>query len=71
MDVDQFASQVAKLSLFLIGLPSGDAWDIRVDDFIASNKESFAPTILIGNPPFKEVRSQDGRRFQRASLVLE
>ncbi len=71
MDLDQFASQVARLSLFLIGLPSGDAWDIEVADFTASNKGAFSPTILIGNPPFQELRSWEGKRFQRASLFLE
>ena len=28
------------------------------------------PTIVVGNPPFKEVRSSSGRREQRASLFL-
>ena len=71
MDVDPFAALVARLSLFLISLPSGDSWDIKSDDFIKYTEKSLSPTILIGNPPFKEYRSWEGKRFQKASQFLE
>ena len=72
VDVDQFATQVAGLSLFFIDLPAGDAWDVSSADFMDSSPISFPrpPTIVIGNPPFKETRSANGRREQRASLFL-
>ena len=72
VDVDQFATQVAGLSLFFIDLPAGDAWNVRAADFMSSESESLprSPTIVVGNPPFKEFRSSDGRREQRASLFL-
>ena len=72
VDVDQFATQVAGLSLFLIDLPAGDAWDVRVADFLSSESTGLPqpPTIVVGNPPFKELRSSEGRRLQRASLFL-
>lgn len=72
VDVDQFAAQVAGLSLFFIDLPAGDAWDVRAADFLTpgSTKLPKPPTILVGNPPFKELRSSEGRRLQRASLFL-
>ena len=55
VDVDQFAAQVAGLSLFFIDLPAGDAWDVRAADFLTpgSTKLPKPPTILVGNPPFK------------------
>lgn len=72
VDVDQFATQVAGLSLFLIDLPADDAWNVRTADFLQSDLPSFIkpPTIVVGNPPFKEIRSSGGRREQRANLFL-
>ena len=72
VDVDQFATQVAGLSLFFIDLPAGDAWDVRTADFLSSESMGFSnpPTILVGNPPFEELRSSEGKRRQRASLFL-
>ena len=72
VDVDQFATQVAGLSLFFIDLPAGDTWNVKTADFMSSQSTSWpkSPTIVVGNPPFKELRSSEGRREQRASLFL-
>ena len=72
VDVDQFATQVAGLSLFFIDLPAGDTWNVKAADFMSSDSASLpkSPTIVVGNPPFKELRSSEGRREQRASLFL-
>ena len=72
MDLDPFATQVAGLSLLFMDLFEGDTWDLRTGDFIAANPEHWAPrpTILVGNPPFRELRSLEGQRSQRANLFL-
>ena len=72
VDVDQFATQVAGLSLFFIDLPAGDTWNVKTADFMSSESANLprTPTIVVGNPPFKESRSSAGRREQRASLFL-
>ena len=72
VDVDEFAAQVAGLSLFFIDLPAGDAWDVRAANFLTSGAPilPMSPTILVGNPPFEELRSSEGQRLQRASLFL-
>ena len=72
VDVDPFATQVAGLSLFFIDLPAGDAWNVKAADFLSSESGSLPrpPTIVVGNPPFKEVRSSKGKREQIASLFL-
>ena len=72
IDVDQFATQVAGLSLFFTDLPKDRTWNVKTVDFLNSEQTwvSKAPTILVGNPPFKEQRSQQGRRFQQATLFL-
>ncbi len=73
VDVDRFATQVAGLSLFLINLPNGDAWDVQASDFVKMDSARLPglATILVGNPPFREYRSQEGKRLQRASRFLE
>ena len=72
VDVDPFATQVAGLSLFLIDLPAGDTWNVKAADFMSFQSASLPrlPTIIVGNPPFKELRSSNGKREQRASLFL-
>ena len=72
VDKDQFATLVAGLSLFFIDLPKDGTWNVRSEDFLTSEQTwiSKSPTILVGNPPFKEFRSQQGQRQQRASLFL-
>ena len=73
VDVDQFATQVARLSLFFINLPAGDAWDVTTADFTKTELRHLhhSPSILVGNPPFEELRSVGGKRVQRASAFLE
>ena len=72
VDVDPFAVQVAGLSLFFMDLPAGDAWDITAADFTSyqSTKMDRQPTVLVGNPPFKESRSLEGERHQLATRFL-
>ena len=72
VDLDPFAVQVAGLSLFFMDLPAGDSWDIKAADFTSSQSPKLPkqPTILVGNPPFKESRSLEGARHQLATLFL-
>ena len=72
VDIDQFATLVAGLSLFFIDLPIGGQWNIRTADFLTlePTKLPKMPTILVGNPPFEETRSLNGRRQQRAGHFL-
>ena len=72
VDVDPFATQVAGLSLFFIDLPADDAWNVKTADFMRPGSGSLPrpPTIIVGNPPFKEMRSSGRRRQQRASRFL-
>ena len=72
VDVDPFAAQVAGLSLFFMDLLAGDSWDVKAADFMTSAPASLTrpPTIVVGNPPFEELRSSEGQRRQRATLFL-
>lgn len=71
VDLQPFAAQVAGLSLFFMDLPSGDSWDVVSADFLTTQRAQFSPTILVGNPPFKEQRSVGGKRQQEATAFLD
>lgn len=73
LDIDPFACEVARLSLFLYDLPVGDSWKVQQGDVFQDNPiELFGqqPAVIIGNPPFKETRSA-GKRRQRAAEVVD
>ncbi len=73
VDKDPFAAQVSRLSLFLFDFPSGDAWDVQAADFlkVKQKQAAYKPMVIVGNPPFKEHRSSEGKRLQTATLLLE
>ena len=70
-DKDGFAALVSRLSLFLTGIPASGRWDIRERDFLDVRPEQvdFTPTIIVGNPPFRETR--EGALSQLASVILD
>ncbi|MDE0101201.1 MAG: N-6 DNA methylase [Bryobacterales bacterium] len=72
VDLDQFAAQVAGLSLFFMSLPAGDAWNVKPADFLSNDGPLLpsAPTVMVGNPPFAGSRSIDGKRHEKASTFL-
>jgi len=73
VDVDSFAAEVSRLSLFLLSVPSENGWDIEASNFLTSDVAVIdpSPTIIIGNPPFRDERSVEGRRVQMATRFLE
>jgi hypothetical protein len=74
VDQDSFACKVAQLSLLLYDLPSSDSWQVKPGDVFQVNPQQLfggMPHIIVGNPPFKELRSREGARGQIAADVLE
>jgi hypothetical protein len=74
IDQDPFACEVARLSLLLYHLPAGDDWKIKQGNvFQVTPQQMFGgmPHIIVGNPPFQELRSIGGKRIQRAAQVLD
>lgn len=74
IDIDPFACEIARLSLLLYSLPEGDSWRVKEGNvFEVDLQQLFGgrPSVIIGNPPFKEPRSTEGKRIQRAALVLD
>lgn len=74
IDIDPFACEIARLSLLLYSLPEGNSWNIKRGDVLQDTPQDLfdaRPSIIVGNPPFKETRSVEGKRVQTAALVLD
>ena len=73
MDLDGFAVEVAGLSLLNFSLPAGDSWHVRSSNLLTVMPDDLAvrPTIIVGNPPWKEERAHTGRYHQIATDYLD
>jgi type I restriction-modification system DNA methylase subunit len=74
IDIDPFACEIARLSLLLYSLPEGDSWQVKTSDVLQDTPQNLfsdRPSVIVGNPPFKEPRSVGGQRVQTAALVLD
>ena len=72
-DADEFAVEIARLSLLLHALPAGNSWDVSRND-IYETQASYLPTrpsVVISNPPWKDIRSTSGVRHQVADDFLD
>lgn len=71
IDRDQFAVDIARLALLLHALPEGNRWDVSRRDSLATQLEPRQrPTVIVSNPPWKDIRSAGGRRHQVADDFL-
>lgn len=69
-DIDRFASEVARLSLLLYSLPYGNKWNIHAGDLFHVGKAKIqTPYIILGNPPYEEVRG-NSLKTQKAAAFL-
>ncbi|MDO5019182.1 MAG: N-6 DNA methylase [Lachnospiraceae bacterium] len=70
-DIDKFASEVARLSLLLYSLPYGNKWNIRAGDLLRiSTSKMRIPFVILGNPPYEEVRGNN-QKTQKAAAFLD
>lgn len=70
-DIDRFASEVARLSMLLYSLPYGNKWNIKSADLMKMiDYQEVIPTIILGNPPYEEKRSNH-IKSQKATDFLE
>lgn len=70
-DIDKFASEVARLSLLLYSLPYGNRWNINTGDLLSISKSKInEPSIILGNPPYEEVRGNN-KKTQKATAFLD
>lgn len=68
-DKDEFAIEIARLSLTLTDIPNPNGWNLRLADAFASDVLESAASksrILLANPPFEAFKPEDKRRYSRA-----
>ena len=72
IDIDDFALEIARLSLTLADIPNPDGWDVRqADMFVSDTSERLADRamVLLANPPFENFRQRDKDRYARQSVT--
>jgi N-6 DNA Methylase len=70
-DTDQFAVEIAKLSLLLNALPIGNSWRIEQRDSRYAPTPEPRPTVVMSNPPWRGLRSHRGSRREIAQDFLD
>lgn len=72
-DTDAFAREVATLSLLLADLQNKNGWKIREADVTSLDVKTAGgkrPTIVVTNPPFKEIKEGQGVRRELAADIM-
>jgi len=71
-DVDPIAREIASLSLVLTDIHNRDGWKVWLGDARQTSAEIIGrrPSIIVTNPPFKEIKSH-GQRHELSAEILE
>lgn len=63
MDRDDFAVELARLSLLLNAYPAGNGWHIRQADVLKTTlTPAETPSLIVANPPWRNTNSAGARR---------
>lgn len=68
IEVDEFAIEIARLSLTLADIPNPNGWDLQTGDMFASgnlSREAARAGVILANPPFENFSSQERQRYTR------
>ncbi|MFH1110716.1 MAG: N-6 DNA methylase [Planctomycetota bacterium] len=68
MEIDEFAIEIARLSVSLADIPNPNGWDLQQGDMFASdvlNREVARAGIILANPPFEKFAPEDRQRYAR------
>lgn len=69
-DIDPLAVEVARLALLLNAMPATNGWKIEQRDALGS--QGFSPaSVVVSNPPWRDIRSDQGKRAQLADRFIE
>ncbi len=74
IEIDEFAREVARLSLMLADYPNPDGWRLHGGDALASplfEQELAKARIVLCNPPFEEFSPAQRARYGNLTLVLK
>ena len=72
-DIDDFAREVAALSLLVTDLHNRNGWKVRQADITELDVKTVGrrPTIIVTNPPFREIKKDGTRREFAADVVVQ
>jgi len=73
IDIDHYAAEIARNTLFLHANPAGNGWDIKAADTLEIDPRDVTASIIVTNPPWrfishKGIRSQAANEFVRWSI---
>jgi len=71
LEIDDFASEIARLSLTLADIPNPNGWDLRKGDMFASDalmQEASRAGIIFANPPFENLTVKDRTQYARSGF---
>jgi len=69
VEIDEFAREIARLSLTLADVPNSNGWDLKLGDMYASDvlaQEAAKCRILLSNPPYEKFGEGDKTRYAAA-----
>ena len=70
-DLDPLAVEVECLALLLNAMPAGNGWHVEQRDALDQTLPSTAVTLVVSNPPWRDIRSDGGRRAQLADRFVD
>lgn len=73
IEFDDFAREIARLSLTLADIPSSNGWDLRPGDMYASDvlaKEAARCAVMLANPPYEKFTRNERAAYARAGVEL-
>jgi hypothetical protein len=74
IEVDEFAREIARLSLTLADVPNSDGWDLKLQDMYGSDvlrREARESRILFSNPPYEGFSQADVNRYRRSGQPVK
>jgi hypothetical protein len=73
LEIDDFAREIARLSLTLADIPNANGWDLQGGDMFASgNLEEYAAKcmILLSNPPYEAFTAAEKNQYKRLGTAV-
>lgn len=68
LEIDEFAVEIARLSLTLADIPNPNGWDLHHGDMFATDvlsREAEGAGIILANPPFENFGIQERQKYAR------
>jgi type I restriction-modification system DNA methylase subunit len=71
LEIDDFAREIARLSLTLADIPNPNGWDLRSGDMYASavlQQEAARCRLLLSNPPYEAFTASEKEKYRRSGF---